>query len=500
MNRLEQELNENRERHFHATTRQQKLDCREKDAELREELAAELEGAGFSPDAAGKIAHWNPYDQNAVADWFNAEYMFGFDDGFDIVIGNPPYIQLQKNGGELGKLYKDAGYETFVRTGDIYQLFYERGCRLLRSPQGLLTYITSNSWLKAEYGKALRRYLSEQHTPLRLLEMGKDVFENAIVDTNILIVRHCHNGTTGKAVDMDRLSDKSFPPAEALWGELRLQGEKPWSTLSDVEQSIMDKMEAVGTPLKEWDIAINYGIKTGYNDAFIIDNDTKEALIAEDLRSADILKPILRGRDIQRYRAQWAELWLIDTHNGYGSVPAVDIDEYPAIKNHLDEFYPQLKKRQDKGRTSYNLRNCAYHAEFAKKKLFWMDLTEQGRFAYDEGEMFCVNTVYMVSGQSIKSLCAILNSNLINWFMRNTAVTSGMGVTRWFSISVETIPIPKISAVEQRPFIRLVDRILSTKADDPAADTGEQEAEIDRLVYALYGLTSDEIVAVEKRK
>ena len=226
VNRLEQELNENRERHFHATTRQQKFDCREKDAELREELAAELEEAGFSPDTAGKIARWNPYDQNAVADWFDAEYMFGFDDGFDVVIGNPPYIQLQKNGGELGKLYKDTGYETFARTGDIYQLFYERGCRLLRASQGLLAYITSNSWLKAEYGKALRRYLSERHTPLRLLEMGKDVFENAIVDTNILIVRHCHNGATGKAVDMDRLSDKSFPPRRISLGRTTSAGRK----------------------------------------------------------------------------------------------------------------------------------------------------------------------------------------------------------------------------------------------------------------------------------
>ena len=305
VNRLEQELNENREQHFHATTRQQKFDCRAQDARLRSELAVELKGAGFSPATAGKIAHWNPYDQNAVADWFDAEYMFGEKGGFDVVIGNPPYIQLQKNGGKLGKLYKDAGYETLARTGDIYQLFYERGCRLLKPGQGLLVYITSNSWLKAEYGKALRRYLSEQHTPLRLLEMGKDVFENAIVDTNVLIARGGHHRTTGKAIDMDRLSDKSFPPVEPLWGELRPQGEKPWSALSAIERSIMDKMEAVGTPLKEWDIAIYRGILTGYNAAFIIDNDTKEALVSADPRSADIIKPVLRGRDIQRYRAEW---------------------------------------------------------------------------------------------------------------------------------------------------------------------------------------------------
>ena len=110
-------------------------------------------------------------------------------------------------------------------------------------------------------------------------------------------------------------------------------------------------------------------------------------LIAEDARSADIIKPVLRGKDIQRYRAQWAGRWLIDTHNGYGSVPAVDIGEYPAIKTYLDEFYPQLERRQDKGRTPYNLRNCAYHAVFNKEKLFWMDMSDRGRFAYSDLEM-----------------------------------------------------------------------------------------------------------------
>ena len=495
---LERELHTNRERHFHAANRQAKLKCLNEDRRLRGELAQELTQLGMPIAAANQVAQWDPYDQNAGADWFDTEYMFGVADGFDVVIGNPPYIQLQKNGGELGKLYKDTGYATFVRTGDIYQLFYECGCRLLRPAQGLLAYITSNSWLKAEYGKALRRYFSERHTPLRLLEMGKDIFENAIVDTSVLIVREgSGNATTCDSVDMDKLDATDFPPDASLWGQTRPDGEKPWSILSHADTVFMDKMEGKGNAAERVDVAINYGIKTGYNEAFIIDDAVRQALIAEDSRSAEIIKPILRGRDIQRYRAKWAGLWLIDTHNGYGNVPAVNIDNYPAIKSRLDGFYPRLEKRQDKGRTSYNLRNCAYHAEFAKEKLFWMDLTEQGRFAYEEGEMFCVNTVYMVSGQSIKFLCAILNSNLINWFMRNTAVTSGMGVTRWFSISVETIPIPKIPAAEQRPFIRLVDSILSAKADDPAADTGEQEAEVDRLVYELYGLTEEEISTVE---
>ena len=494
---LRTKLAENRERHFHATTRRKKLECRDEDKKLRRALAEELKAAGLPQDDANKITQWDPYDQNAKADWFDPEYMFGVADGFDVVIGNPPYIQLQKDRGELGRLYKDAGFATFVRTGDIYQLFYEKGCQLLASERGLLAYITSNSWLKAEYGKTTRRYFAEQHTPLQLLEMGKDVFENAIVDTNILIARSGKSDENCKAVDMDRLSDKAFPPEENFWVPLCPKGEKPWSVLPVIEQSIMDKMEAAGIPLAEWDVKTNIGVITGYNNAFIIDNETQEALIAADPKSAEIIKPVLRGRDIQRYQAEWAGLWLIDTHNGYDYVPAVNIDDYPAIKNHLDKFYPNLEKRYDKGQTLYNLRNCAYHAEFSKEKLFWIDLTDHGRFAYDADETFCVNTVYMVSGQSIKYLCAILNSCLITWFMKNTALTSGMGVTRWIRSSVETIPIPKIAAAKQRPFILLVNRILKAKAADPAADVSALEGEIDRLVYQLYGLTEEDVAAVE---
>ncbi len=449
-----------------------------------------------SLEAARKVAHWKPYDQNAKADWFESEYMFGITRGFDVVIGNPPYIQLQKNRGELRRRYQYAAFETFASTGDIYQLFYEKGCQLLTPQRGLLCYITSNSWLRAEYGKSTRRYFAEQQTPLQLLEMGKDIFENAIVDTNILVMRGGKSNETGKAVDMDRLPDKNFPPSEHLWGTFQPQSEKPWSALSAIEQPIMDKMETIGVPLKEWDISINYGIKTGYNKAFIIDNQTKERLIIQDPKSTEIIRPVLRGRDISRYKANWAGLWLIDTHNGYGDVSSVDIDDYPAIKSHLDTFYLKLEKRYDKGRTPYNLRNCAYHAEFSKEKLIWMDLTERGRFAYDMDGLFCLNTAFIMSGPSIKYLCALLNSNLITWFMRNTAMNSGMGVTRWINASVESIPIPKITAAEQLSFIRLVDRILKAKASNPTADVSEQEAEIDRLVYALYYLDEKEIAAV----
>ena len=166
---------------------------------LRQEIRAGLGNAGAAADG--------PMDWRVeFAEVLNSGR------GFDIAIANPPYVQLQKDGGRLANLYRDAGYETFARTGDLYQLFYERGCQVLTPGRGLLTYITSNSWLKAEYGKSTRRYFAEKHTPLRLLELGKDVFETAIVDSGVMVARLGKSGETGRAVDLDRLADKTIPP------------------------------------------------------------------------------------------------------------------------------------------------------------------------------------------------------------------------------------------------------------------------------------------------
>lgn len=306
---------------------------------------------------------------------------------------------------------------------------------------------------------------------------------------------------------MDRLPDKDFPPAENFWGVFQPQGRKPWSTLSGIEQSIMDKMEAAGTPLKEWDVKINRGVTTGLNDAFIIDNSTKEALITTDPKSTKILKPVLRGRDIQRYRAQWAKLWLITTFPSL----QLNIDNYPAVKKHLLSFGKHRLEQSGRtlaggGRARKKTQNkwfetqdqIAYHGDFAKEKLVWIELVENGRFAYDESSIYCEATSFIMTGKSLKYHCALLNAKLIRWFLYQTAPTSGMGTLRWKKVYIETIPIPQISATEQRPFIKLVNSILKAKAANPKADTTKQEAEIDRLVYGLYGLTTKEITAVEQ--
>ena len=435
----------------------------------------------------------NLADTEGVVNW-RVEFaeVFSSSRGFDIAIANPPYVQLQKDAGRLGKLYQGCGYDVFTKTGDIYQLFYERGCQVLRPTQGILAYITSNSWLKAEYGKPLRRYFTEKHSPLLLLELGKDVFESAIVDSGVLML--CTGGAAQPfpAVDMDRVESSEVPPPAELWGQARPDGEAPWSVMSLTEHGILYKMRTKGTPLKDWDVKINYGIKTGYNRAFIIDNSTRAKLVESDAKSAKIIKPVLRGKDIQRFRSKWAGQWLIDTHNRYGDVAAVDADSFPSVKTHLNNFFSSLEKRGDKGRTPYNLRDCAYYEDFSQEKLLWIELVDRGRFTYDNSGIFCANTAYILSGNSIKYLCAVLNSTLTTWFMNSTALTSGMGATRWIKSFVETIPTPKLTAAKQRPFVRLVDSILEAKAADSDADTSELELKIDRMVYDLYGLTEEE--------
>ena len=192
-------------------------------------------------------------------------------------------------------------------------------------------------------------------------------------------------------------------------------------------------------------------------------------------------------------------MWIIDTHNGYGGVPPIEIDDYPAIKTYLDNYYEQLEKRYDKGRTPYNLRNCAYHEDFTKEKLLWIELVSNGRFAYDNSGVYGEATTFLLTGESIKYLCAVLNSKLIKWFLEQLAPTSGMGTLRWKKVYVERLPIPRVANARQQPFNLLVDGILEAKADDRDADTSEAEAEINAKVYQLYGLTPLEISTVEER-
>ena len=437
--------------------------------------------------------------------------VFGDGHGFDIAIANPPYVQLEKDNGRLRSLYKDCGFATLTPRGDIYQLFYERGCQLLQPGSGILAYITSNSWLRAEYGKPLRRYFVERHRPMLLLELGKDVFESAIVDSGVLMIRTGGGAQPFPAVDMDRVKSTEVPPPAELWGQARPEGDDPWGVMSPRQHDILAKMRGKGKTLKNWDVNISYGIKTGYNKAFILDDTTRTTLIVSDPNSAEIIKPVLRGKDIRRFRSEWTGQWLIVAKFGsHSTLP----DEFPAVYQHLLQHEQKLRARGQCRYSRSSRKNADYPGQhhwleldnnprdsyldtFAKEKLLWIELVDEGRFSYDNSGILGEATTFMMTGgRSLKYLCAVLNSVLARWFLSQVAPTSGMGTLRWKKVYVENIPVPEISAAKQRPFVRLVDRILEAKAADSNVDTSDLEEQIDWLVYDLYGLTDEETAAV----
>ncbi len=492
-------LDINREQHFLAAIPQHKHALREEHRALRTALADALTDGGMPSEQTERIAAWDPYDPNTPANWFVPNYMFGVMDRFDVVIGNPPYIGLQKEAGRLSKRYKHAGYVSFSGNGDIYYLFYERGTALLKPNHGVLAYITSNSWMKAKYASDLRGYLGEHTIPIQLLDMGKDVFD-AIVSTNILILQSGRRNTEPfPAVGTDTPSPDTFPPHRKHWDTIQpSHKEVPWVILSSPEVQVMNKMRSHGTPLAQWAIGMRNGIKTGYNPAFIIDRATRDRLVAEDAASTDIIRPLLRGRDIRRYRIRWDGTYLIATHNGFEDTPAINVDEYPAVKKHLNQFYSYLHRRYDQGRTPYNLRSCTYWQEFAREKLFWSHMAPEGRLVYRKRPMFCNQKGFVVTGRSLKYLCAILNSTLATWFVGHTAVTTGEGLPQWDKFVVEQIPVPRVPSLEEQPYGELVDAIQAARSADPSTPTSEADAEIDRMVYELYGLSDKEIAAVER--
>ena len=400
-------LTATRRDHFKAKTLKKKKECRAKDQQLREELTALLsKNKTLTIEDASQLAAWNPYDQNAVSPFFDPEWMFGVADGFDIVIGNPPYIQLQNNGGELAKLYEHCDYSTFARTGDIYCLFYERGWQLLKK-DGHLCYITSNKWMRAGYGEKTREFFANKTNPMLLIDFaGVKIFESATVDTNILLFSKSNNQhETVCAVTNKQNKDSVKNLSDFVQQQNSIcdfNSSDSWVILSPIEQSIKRKIEAVGTPLKDWDIQINYGIKTGFNDAFIISTEKRNEILAncktedERQRTAELIRPILRGRDIKRYGYVDNGLYLINTHNGVkGKFPRIEIDDYPAVKAHLDQYWDRIATRADKGDTPYNLRNCAYLEDFSKQQIVWIELSDDPKFALAQN-ITSVNTVFFL--------------------------------------------------------------------------------------------------------
>ena len=504
-------LKEVRHKHFLAKTAKTKAELRAQDQKLRDTLAkllAEHESFAENPEDAELLAAWNPYDQNTVSKFFDPGWMFSLNDNpFDIVIGNPPYIQLQNNGGELASLYADCDYKTYARTGDIYCLFYERGWQLLKDG-GHLCYITSNKWMRAGYGEKTRDFLSHNTDPQLLIDFaGVKIFESATVDTNILMFSKSKNQHKTLCTVTNKQNKGSVRNLSVFVQQegtvCDFSGKESWVILTPIEQSIKQK-----TPLKDWDIQINYGIKTGCNEAFIINTAKRDEILAnckteeERQRTAELIRPILRGRDIKRYSYDWAELWLIATFPSRH----YDIEQYPAVKEYLLSFGIErleqtgktyvingetVKARKETSNKWFETQDSiSYWEDFYQPKIIWKRIGSILRFCYNDNGALGLDSTCFAIGENIEFVCCVLNSPMGHYLLKDAPKT-GTGDLLISVQAVEPIKLPLISKDENDIFTNTLKELVSE------CSTNNND-EINCKIFDLYNLSHDERRYIEE--
>ncbi|MDD2626632.1 MAG: TaqI-like C-terminal specificity domain-containing protein [Candidatus Methanomethylophilus sp.] len=417
--------------------------------------------------------------------------------GFDIAIGNPPYIQLQKaieegSSRKYADIYKDQNYKTFERTGDIYCLFYEKGINLLRK-NGLLIFITSNKWMRSGYGKSLREYFISKN-PKILIDLGGQVFDSATVDTNVLLIGNEENKEETLAISVKDKKKDLEDQVKSKSLKVAFTDSNGWFIGSLAEINLKKKIEQIGKPLKNWGVKINRGILTGFNEAFIINKKIRDQLIAKDPKSIEIIKPILRGRDIKRYSYKFSDLYILTTGHDL-DIPNL----YPAIYNYLLKFKKVAEKRQDQGKNWWNLRPCTYYEEFKKEKIVWGNISYDSSFTLLEKDIFLNAPGNLITSDvvDLKFLIGCLNSKIFNWEFKQKGIFLGKAY-EWKKQYVEEVHIPIINNETIKSKIKeLVILIQEKKNNNINANIDNIESQIDQLFYDFYDLNQEEKEIVE---
>lgn len=497
---IEKEIETLYHSHFGLHRRDQKLATQKKIKDLREELAEILANSlGFMSTAKAKhVAEWNPFDPQSVADFFDPHWMYGrkLKDGFDIVIGNPPYIQIQKFPKKQKDLWVEQGFETYAATADIYCLFYERGAQLL-SNRGYLYYITSNKWMRAGYGDKLREFLTHRVDTEVVYDFGMaQNFSAATTYTCIVAFENtppeqaarCCYVTDDKAAMTD---PKPYFEANAV--EMKELDSKPWVVVTKERYAIKKAVEDQGIPLEKWDLKINYGIKTGFNDAFYLTQEQRDELIAKEPHAEEIIVPLLRGRFVGRYETNWDGTWMINSHNSVKQkgTPRIDIPgDYPVLYEHLKKWEKALRKRQDKGDHWTNLRNCVYVDEFKKPKIMYPNMTKYLPFYFDEAEDGFIGNqkcfIITSEEESLEYLIAVLNSSLFKYCFKDNFPELLGNTYELSKIFFDKIPIKKPSDSEKQLFEILVHMIQKAKKQNLRVEAAFIEDLIDACVLESY--------------
>jgi len=495
----EAELRDANAAYFTSRTRATKKRRKAKVQKLHEELVKLLKSDGFvTARDADRMARWDPFDQNGYADFFDVEWMFGMPRArdnseavFDIVIGNPPYVR-QEDIKELKPLLKDVyKYECYTGTADLFVYFYERSVKLLK-PEGALSFITSNKWYRAKYGEALRLFMATNTQLRNIIDFGDESVFTAIAYPTIVIATRREKPTNPPpADDMVRALNwqrrhpvEQFPSVfqteafEVPQSELK---KSSWQLEPPVKRALLQRIYRVGRPLTDYvDGQLYYGIKTGLNEAFVIDGVRRAQLIAEDPKSEDIIKPFLRGRDIKRWQVNHCDQWLIfipwhfPLQDESGIVGASDDAEsafrgnYPAIFQHLLRHKLALSVR-DKSETGikyewYALaRYREYWREFLKPKIFFPAIEDEVSYAPDLNGYFGNDKTNFIVTEEWRYLLAILNSSVSWWITQQTFSGKQGGFYEFKPMYVSQLPIPSAAQGLKNVLSAVVDAVLATR-------------------------------------
>lgn len=474
-----------------------------KQLQEREVLAARLAGLDEFEDAVKRG------DRSLNFFQYHLHFRDVFEEkgGFDLVIGNPPYVR-QEQLKEIKPALKDE-YDCYTGVADLFVYFYELGFRLLK-PQGYLTYITSNKYFRAGYGEKLRKYLGEKSTIELVIDFGDaNVFE-AIAYPSIIALQKAKPKNNQADVltwqDGDALGDfvsiyqqKRFPLEQS---DLKPDG---WRLESPEVLRLLDKLRQSGTPLGEYVNGRFYrGILTGFNEAFVVDRETRDRLIAEHPSSAEILKPFLRGRDVKRWSVDFAEQYLIKIESSENKehpwsgkkkeeAEKIFAQTYPVIYQRFNIYRKELIKRADQGKYFWELRSCKYWNEFKLQMINWGNLAVKPQFAIIKGDYYLCAPATLIVSENNLFLLAILNSEVTKYLISQSAATREGGYLEFKPMYVSKIPIPKASEEEKQAIEKLVEKCLAAKG----VGVEQWEAEIDERVAHLYGLTPADLKIIQ---
>ena len=444
--------------------------------------------------------------------WFREIFAAG---GFDIVIANPPYVRQEAIKDQKPAL-KAEPYECFNGVADLLVYFYERAVKLL-CPGGVLSFITSNKYYRAGYGEGLRAFLTRELTLHRLIDFGDAPVFDAIAYASIL-----EGVKTPPPPDSSALVytwEKQMPldniePVIAQRGQPIRQSEltpDSWRLESPAVLRLLAKLRANGTPLGQYVNGRCYwGIKTGFNEAFVVDLVTRDRLISEHPSSATVLKPLLRGKDVKRWDVEFAERYLITIESSAnathpwsakkaGDAERIFAKTYPGIHRWFDQFHDELKKREDQGVHFWELRSCAYWHEFVGQKLIVPAISGAVNVALDSNGYLSNNKTSIYVCDNAPFVSAVVNSSVAFWFARQVFGTKQAGFYDFEPRYSSQWPIPAATPAEQARLTQLVDRILAAKRAGDAAQVEALEAEIDTHVFRLYGLTPEETALIQAK-